>query len=80
LWGHFESNQGAEQSPLTGIGMIAGVAIDGGGGVGKFAIGDWEDKVKDGVEDCGLDSEVSNVRSEIGASTSLGHFCILEIT
>jgi hypothetical protein len=48
------------------MGMIAGVAIDGGVGDGRFVIGDQEDKVEDGVEGCVLDSGVSDERSEIG--------------
>ena len=46
--------------------MIAGVAIAGGGGVGKLVIGDQEAKVEDGVEDWVLESEVSDIRSEMG--------------
>jgi len=56
---------GAERSPLTGIGMIAGVAIVGGVGDDRFVVGGWEDKVEDGDEGCVLDS-VSDERSEIG--------------
>ena len=47
--------------------MIAGVAIVGSGGVGVIAKGDQEDKVELGVVSGDSDSELSGVRSGIGA-------------
>ena len=52
---------------ITGIGMIAGVAIVGGGGVGVLVKGDREDKVELGVVSSDSDWEFSSVRSGIGA-------------